>query len=139
MIDIAFLVFIVLITIFTPKGINKNINMVLSAKFMLFVALHYLTVRLGFTDGYWVDEYRAGLGLVFAWLFYLVGGFYLSFICLSTVVFHIYNVFYPANYTEVIIGFQILQLSVALWGMIDGLVDKCSPDNTCNRTHRHGH
>lgn len=139
MIDILFLVTVILITLFTPKGKNKDINIVLSAKFMLFIAIHYLTLKLGFVDGYWVDIYRTGLNLAFIWLFYLVGGFYLAFICLCLGLFHIYNIFFYTEYTEVIIGFQVLQLMVALWGMIDGLVDKHYPDRPRHHTHYHGH
>lgn len=137
MIDIAFLIFITLFTIVTPKGEYRRINEILTAKFLIFIGLHYLTVGLGFFDGDWVDVYRANLDILFVGLFLYFGGYYLAFLCFLMAGFHIYNIFFYTSYFEIMFGFQILQLCAASWGMIDGISNKYFPHPRGNSSHNH--
>ena len=127
MIDYIFLLLIAVCAVLTPLNTAyKQINILLVAKFCFFIGIHEVTVNLGAFDGAWVDIYRIGLDAIFAILFLMAGGAWLFFLCVIMAFFHIFNTFVPYDYKLVIIGFQVLQLGSAIWGMTDGIVDRVS-------------
>lgn len=127
MIDYIFLLLITVCAVITPLNTDyKQLNILLVAKFCFFIGIHEVTIGLGAVDGAWVDMYRIGLDACFAILFLMAGGSWLFFLCVVMAFFHIFNTFVPYDYRLVIIGFQVLQLGSAIWGMTDGVVDRIS-------------
>ena len=140
MIDFIFLGLITLAAILTPhESVYKRINLVLAAKFIIFIGLYEFLIGLGATGGMWEPIYRMGLDLSFAYLFYLVAGFYLSFLCVSMAIFHLLNTFTPFDYQTIMICFQVLQLMAASWGVIDGLIDRAYARFSGRSTHHPHH
>lgn len=128
LLNYVFVVFLAIAAVSTPKDSQyKLINELLASKFGLFIGLHLITVSMGLGDGIYVDIYRAGLDTIFAFLFIVMSGYYLAFLCFSMAIFHILNTFMVFDYVMIMVSFQILQLMAASWGLIDGLIDRYFP------------
>jgi len=111
--------------IFTPRESRyKSINILLAAKFVIFITMYEIMLYQGFYGGDWENYYRMGLDLFFAYLFYRLGGVFLALLCISMSIFHLLNKLVPLDYQVIMICFQVLQLMYATWGMSDGIVDK---------------
>lgn len=133
MIDYFFLAFIALFAALTPSESEyRSINIALAGKFMIFIGLYELFLWFGLYGGAWEDSLRMCLDISFAYLFFRVRGFYLSFLCVVMAIFHLFNAFLSFDYKIIMIGFQVLQLMAASWGVIDGLIDR-----VCARFYGH--
>lgn len=130
MIDLAFLFTIVLFALITPKCKYRHINIALAGKFAVFIGLHYIIVSLGYTDGPYVDYYRAGLDFAFLFLFLYLRGYYIASLCFFMFMFHLINAQQQTeNYTVVMITFQVAQLMGAVWGALDDFDTRCRIHN----------
>lgn len=140
--NIGILLFITLFALVSVKDSKEQvINRILAGKFAIFISLHFLTVWSGMTDGAYVDVYRVMLDGIFAYIFYLAGGFYIAFLCVIMALFHIYSgatLLDAEVYTGIMMGFQILQLMYAAWGASDGILSMVSHaySRCCHRFNR---
>lgn len=145
MTDFYFLLVIAVFAILTPKeSAYKNINLILAAKFSIFVGIMMIITGLnvygaGITDGWWVDAYRFILDSVFVYLFYRAGGMYLASLCVTMAFFHLTNIFVGYDYQPLMIGFQVLQLMAATWGVIDGFDCRLCARSTRRGVDQNGH
>lgn len=115
MTDELFLAALVFFALATPKGKYKHINIALAGKFAFCIGVFYAMNGLGYTDGPYVDNYRAGIDLVCMFLFIYLRGYYLASICFFMVAFHLFNASLQLeDYTIIMITFQVAQLMLSL-------------------------
>jgi hypothetical protein len=128
-VDFVFLVIIAISAIITPQDSkHKHINDTLASKFAICIGISMMIVaayNAGLVDGgIWIDITRASLSLIFAYLFYKAGSDYLTFLCIVIAGFHLTYTYADFDYFSIMVGFQVCQLIVAIWGASDGICDR---------------